>query len=559
MTATADPRTDAPATDVAPGGARTGRTTDAGAGADHAHPDLVRDTAADQWSPTGRGFSQRLVDRIVGSLSQRTSSRRSFLTRTAIVGSALATGPVQFLLKPGTAYGYVCGTCSDGWTAFCCTINGGSNTCPPNSFVAGWWKADNAAYCCGSARYIIDCNATCPTQCTCRCSGDGCDGRRTCCNQFRYGQCHQEIACYGPVVCRVATCTPPWVYDPSCTTASATDNRTRDHGAPCLTTDCSGDAIARKYAALGGATGILGPVREPERASRDGRGRVAKYRNGYILWSAATGAHEIHGPIQLEFDRHGTVRLGYPTADTITNASGTVRFSLFEKGRIYERDGVGTFAVIEPLLATFLRNERFLGLPRAHATGTGVRGGSVQAFDMGHIYVNGGRAAETHGAVDDHHRALGGVAGQLGYPITDLLPLDDGRGKSQWFEGGMLWYSRTTGAHSLWGPTLDRYTANGHAKGPLGYPTGEPTAVGDGRGTATTFERGAVYASAATGPAHMVLGDVLAAYTRLGGPTGRLGYPVSELDPVGTPGGRIQRFEKGRLRFDPATHAVTQV
>ena len=192
-----------------------------------ADPGLVRDTTVDDRSPTGRGFSQRLVDRITGSLTQRASSRRSFLTRTAIVGSALATGPVQFLLKPGTAYGYVCGTCSDGWTAFCCTINNGSNTCPPDSFVAGWWKADNAAYCCGSARYIIDCNATCPTRCSCRCSGDGCDGRRTCCNQFRYGQCHQEIACYGPVVCRVATCTPPWLYDPTCTTASATDNRCR--------------------------------------------------------------------------------------------------------------------------------------------------------------------------------------------------------------------------------------------------------------------------------------------------------------------------------------------
>ncbi len=568
MTATANPRTSTDTTtgvDVAAVAGVDGDVHAAnGAGGPHreradSEPGLVRDTTVDQGTPAGRGLSQRLVDRIVGSLTQRTSSRRSFLTRTAIVGSALATGPVQFLLKPGTAYGYVCGTCSDGWTAFCCTINGGSNTCPPNSFVAGWWKADNAAYCCGSARYIIDCNATCPTQCSCRCAGGSCDGRRTCCNQFRYGQCHQEIACYGPVVCRVATCTPPWLYDPSCTTASATDNRTRDHGAPCRTTDCSGEAIARKYAALGGAAGVLGPVREPERASSDGRGRVAKYQNGHILWSAATGAHEVHGLIQLEFDRHGTARLGYPTADTTTSADGKVRFSLFEKGRIYDRDGVGTFAVIDPVTPTFLRNERFLGLPRTGATGTGVRGGSVQQFDKGRIYVNANRAAETHGAADEHHQALGGVAGQLGYPITDLLPLDDGRGKSQWFEGGMLWYSRTTGAHSLWGPTLDRYTANGHVKGPLGYPTGTPTAVGDGRGTVTTFERGNVYVAATTGPGYMVLGDVLAHYTRIGGPTGRLGYPVGELDPVGTPGGRIQRFEKGRLRFDPATHAVTQV
>ena len=123
--------------------------------------------------PIGSGsLAQRLVHRAAAALGGSRTSRRSFLTRTAVVGSALAVGPIDFLLKPGTAYGYVCGTCSDGWTAFCCTVNGGRNVCPPNSFVAGWWKADNAAYCCGSARYIIDCNATCPTQCTCRCAGD---------------------------------------------------------------------------------------------------------------------------------------------------------------------------------------------------------------------------------------------------------------------------------------------------------------------------------------------------------------------------------------------------
>ena len=124
---------------------------------DPAQPDPLRSAT----------FSQRLVHRASGLFSKGTT-RRSFLTRTAVLGSALAVGPIDFILKPGSAYAYTCGTCSDGWTAFCCTINGGRNSCPPNSFVAGWWKADNAAYCCGAARYIIDCNATCPTQCACR-------------------------------------------------------------------------------------------------------------------------------------------------------------------------------------------------------------------------------------------------------------------------------------------------------------------------------------------------------------------------------------------------------
>ena len=111
---------------------------------------IHRDPA--QPDPLGTAtFSQRLVHRASGLFNKGTT-RRSFLTRTAVLGSALAVGPIDFILKPGTAYAYTCGTCSDGWTAFCCTINSGRNSCPPNSFVAGWWKADNAAYCCGAAR-----------------------------------------------------------------------------------------------------------------------------------------------------------------------------------------------------------------------------------------------------------------------------------------------------------------------------------------------------------------------------------------------------------------------
>jgi hypothetical protein len=118
-------------------------------------------------------------------------------------------------------------------TAFCCTVHG-SNTCPPGSFAAGWWKIDASPFCSGAARYIVDCNATCPTQCSCRCASGTCDERRVCCNQFRYGQCNTQIACAGPVVCRVALCTPPWVWSPACTTTSRTDNRTLTHNAPCL-------------------------------------------------------------------------------------------------------------------------------------------------------------------------------------------------------------------------------------------------------------------------------------------------------------------------------------
>lgn len=157
-------------------------------------------------------MSERIVTRLASGLFGKRASRRSFLTASALVGSAVAVDPWTFFTKPVSAYATVCGAgaaCSDGWSVFCCTINHGANSCPPDSFVGGWWKADRSSFCCGSARYYIDCNARCGSSWRCHCNSTTCDQRRVACNQFRYGQCHQEISCYGPVVCRMVTCTPP--------------------------------------------------------------------------------------------------------------------------------------------------------------------------------------------------------------------------------------------------------------------------------------------------------------------------------------------------------------
>ena len=119
--------------------------------------------------------SASLVERSA-NLIARSSTRRGFLARVAVLGSALSVAPGKFLLEPGTAYAAVCGSgsaCASGWTAFCCTTNG-FNACPTGSLVGGWWKADNNGFCGGGARYYIDCQAKC-TKCTNGCSDHFCD------------------------------------------------------------------------------------------------------------------------------------------------------------------------------------------------------------------------------------------------------------------------------------------------------------------------------------------------------------------------------------------------
>jgi hypothetical protein len=157
--------------------------------------------------------TDRLVTAASRLLSRRTS-RGGFLTRVAVAGSAVAVGPLRYLLRPTSALGIVtcadCGpgaACCDGWTAFCCTI-AGSNSCPSYTFIGGWWKCTDyvGSNLCSveGVRYYIDCNRlparSCPAGCSC--ANGECDHRHTCCNVFRYGQCNTQVGTITEVVCR---------------------------------------------------------------------------------------------------------------------------------------------------------------------------------------------------------------------------------------------------------------------------------------------------------------------------------------------------------------------
>ncbi len=192
----------------------------------------------------------------LGSFLLTRTSRRSFLATTTMTATALSVAPVDFVLRPGTAYAAVCqcvpgqdcdctSLCCDGYTQFCCTINNGANACPPGTFAGGWWKADGSIYCAGP-RYYIDCMGVCQgcgcgggsfcPSCdglTCECALGNCGNRHVGCAEFRYGQCHQEISCSGRISCRVVSCTPPWLLDSTCTTVAQTDDSTANHFAPC--------------------------------------------------------------------------------------------------------------------------------------------------------------------------------------------------------------------------------------------------------------------------------------------------------------------------------------
>jgi hypothetical protein len=201
--------------------------------------------------------SRRLAERAATFLASRGPTRRSFLQKTALVGSALAVVPTEYLLRPGSAYAALCSCggqdcacgslCCDGFTEFCCTMTG-LNVCPPGTIAAGWWKADGSQYCNGP-RYYIDCNATCrcgggpfcPDNCSnspwgCGCGNGDCNNRKAACTSFRYGQCNQQVGTVGRIACRVVSCDPAVLAVGNCSPTLAVDNSTANHNKPCLQT-----------------------------------------------------------------------------------------------------------------------------------------------------------------------------------------------------------------------------------------------------------------------------------------------------------------------------------
>jgi hypothetical protein len=189
-------------------------------------------------------------DRVVAAsaaLLERRFSRRGLLVRLAAAGSALTVAPLRYLLYPVSAEAAIspdsCGSglCTDGYTAFCCEINHGHNSCPTGTFTGGWWMCTDypGRKLCSEqgVRFYVDCNALPGDHYPggCHCANGNCGERRVNCNVFRYGQCNAQIEGVTAVVCRMVVCENPSAFSElNCSASVAVDDAVCDHEAPCL-------------------------------------------------------------------------------------------------------------------------------------------------------------------------------------------------------------------------------------------------------------------------------------------------------------------------------------
>ncbi|NEK87284.1 S8 family serine peptidase [Blastococcus saxobsidens] len=279
------------------------------------------------------------------------------------------------------------------------------------------------------------------------------------------------------------------------------------------TSALSGEAVADlthhpvtvAHEARGGSGGPLGvATRTLTCGLRDG-GCFNHYEGGSIYWSPSTGARSVQHSLRDRWASSGWENgsLGYPVSDTVCTL----------------RDG-----------------------------------GCYQHFRGGSLYATGAqaRAYVVQGRTRDRWAASGWENGSMGFPTTDTTcGLRDG-GCFQHFQSGSIYLSASTGVRLVGTAIRSRWGGTGWENGPLGYPTSDQVCGLRDAGCFVHFQRGSVYASAATG-VHDVSLVIRDAWSRAGWEGGVLGYPTTGTSCGLRDGGCFQHFQRGSVYWSPGT------
>jgi uncharacterized protein with LGFP repeats len=140
-----------------------------------------------------------------------------------------------------------------------------------------------------------------------------------------------------------------------------------------------------RYVLFGGPASPLGyPISDEARAP--GGGRFNFFQRGAIFWRADLGAFEVHGTIYQRWSalRREVGLLGYPVANEQAMAGGAM--SRFEHGRIYSSAASGAHEVHGPILDRYLADggpAGALGFPTTDQYA--VEGGARSDFQRGSI------------------------------------------------------------------------------------------------------------------------------------------------------------------------------
>ncbi|AKK08259.1 LGFP repeat protein [Corynebacterium testudinoris] len=184
-----------------------------------------------------------------------------------------------------------------------------------------------------------------------------------------------------------------------------------------------------------------------------------------------------------------------------------------------------------------------------------ANGGKFQYFQHNasiywHPSVSNGTARQIGGQIRDKWADYNWEHGHLKYPTTDELPTRTAGGRFNHFQGGSIYWSAATGAHTVQGAIRDRWATKDWEAGSLGLPTTDERFTPNGAGKYNHFQGGSIYWSAATG-AHTVQGRIRDYWAKVGWENSRFGFPTGEEYQV-SGGGIQQSFQGQNLQWVPS-------
>jgi hypothetical protein len=235
---------------------------------------------------------------------------------------------------------------------------------------------------------------------------------------------------------------------------------------------------------------ILGEPTGPLRYRSGIDAWVRRYRVGLIMYHDSHGvAFEIHGSHFAAYSNMAANRsLGYLVSDEgPAGVAGTYK-TLFSSGGIYSSDGTPPLPVVGMIYLAYeaMGEARAVGLPTTPERV--IPGGLEQEFERARLYYQVGApwAHEVHGDILATYLAAGGPLG-LGFPITDVNRSNGGEVSE--FEHAAV-YSRA-GTFIVTGHFRRKYAALGGPAGELGFPiSGEGDIPGVAGGRYMRFEHG---------------------------------------------------------------------
>ncbi|MBC2681445.1 hypothetical protein GSS87_03370 [Corynebacterium sp. 4HC-13] len=259
-----------------------------------------------------------------------------------------------------------------------------------------------------------------------------------------------------------------------------------DRGAKCET---KGD-IGRRI----GEFPQLGACISNEYDGADG-GKIQDFRGGRAFWKQSSGAHFLWGRIgALYSSMNGTQSwLGYPLTEEIALKKDNGRFVKFENGHIYWTPQLGAVAVKNDFMKEWGKTgyeNGPLGYPVAAERP--VAGGAVQQFQNGVIVRKpDGSTQYVQGKIAEKYMELGGPESGLKWPKSDELDTPK-NGKRSEFDGGVIYWSAETGAHSILnGAIRDAWAQEGFEVGRFGFPVADFAAIPAG-GNEVKFQNGVI-------------------------------------------------------------------